>query len=65
MADQATVHEADGSIGSRLLIVEITKTSFVTIRLLAAPRALNNFNDGFWGFAALHPRLYAAVRSAD
>jgi len=30
--------------------------------LPAASRALNNFVDGSWGSAALHPRLYAIAR---
>src|SRR5258705_8286719 len=34
------------------------------IRLSAAPRAVNNFECGSWGFAALHPRLYAITCSA-
>ena len=38
----------------------ITKSSIVTIRLTAAPRA-DYFDVGSRGFAALHPRLYAVV----
>src|SRR5258705_11178751 len=34
-------------------------------RSSAAPRASDIFPHGSWGFAALHPRLYAVVRSAD
>ena len=34
------------------------------IRLSAAPRAFDIFDTGSWGFAALHPRLYAVGRSA-
>src|SRR5258706_9489447 len=37
----------------------------VLIPLSAAPRASDIFPHGSWGFAALHPRLYAVVRSAD
>ena len=36
---------------------------FISIALL--PRAYFEFSLPTWGFAALHPRLYAAVRSAD
>jgi hypothetical protein len=32
--------------------------------LSPAPRASNIFNDGSWGSAALHPRLYADTRFA-
>jgi len=39
--------------------VAMTKTSFVTIRLSAAPRALIIFDRGSRGSAAPHPRLYA------
>ena len=31
------------------------------IPLSAAPRGLDNFVDGSWGFAPLHPRLYAVA----
>src|SRR5688500_10888625 len=34
------------------------------IRLSAAPRALNNFDNGSWGSAPLRPRLYAIGRFA-
>ena len=34
------------------------------IRLSAAPRAFIIFDNGSWGFASLHPRLYADTRCA-
>jgi len=48
----------------RPMVVAITKTPFVMIRLSAAPRASDVIDNRSWGFAALHPRLYADTRSA-
>ena len=42
----------------------LIKIPTVMIELSAAPRALIIFDDGSWGSAALHPRLYATTRSA-
>jgi hypothetical protein len=41
--------------------VATSSSSIVTIQLPTAPRALNISPRAPWGFAALHPRLYATA----